>query len=37
VISLIVLAPSARRAAINAERARYAESITDYVLAAIAT
>jgi len=37
VISLIVLTPGARRAAINAERARHAESITDYVLAAIAT
>jgi hypothetical protein len=37
VISLIVLTPGARRATINAERARYAESITDYVLAAIAT
>jgi AcrR family transcriptional regulator len=37
VISLIVLTPGARRAAINAERTRYAESITDYVLAAIAT
>jgi hypothetical protein len=36
VISLIVLTPGARRATINAERARYAESITDYVLAAIA-
>jgi AcrR family transcriptional regulator len=37
VISLLVLTPGARRAAINAERTRYAESITDYVLAAIAT
>ena len=37
VISLIVLTPGARRATINAERTRYAESITDYVLAAIAT
>jgi AcrR family transcriptional regulator len=37
VISLTVLTPGARRAAINAERTRYAESITDYVLAAIAT
>jgi AcrR family transcriptional regulator len=37
VISLIVLTPGARRAAINAQRSRYAESITDYVLAAIAT
>jgi hypothetical protein len=37
VISLIVLTPGARRAAINTERTRYAESITDYVLAAIAT
>jgi hypothetical protein len=36
VISLIVLTPGARRATINAERTRYAESITDYVLAAIA-
>jgi AcrR family transcriptional regulator len=35
VISLIVLTPGARRTTINAERARYAESITDYVLAAI--
>ena len=37
VISLIVLTPGTRRATINTERARYAESITDYVLAAIAT
>jgi AcrR family transcriptional regulator len=37
VISLIVLTPGARRAAISADRSRYAESITDYVLAAIAT
>jgi len=36
VISLLVLTPGARRATINAERTRYAESITDYVLAAIA-
>ena len=36
VISLIVLTPGSRRATINAERARYAESITDYALAAIA-
>jgi hypothetical protein len=36
VISLIVLTPGARHATINAERARYAESITDYALAAIA-
>jgi AcrR family transcriptional regulator len=35
VISLIVLTPGARRATINAERIRYAESITDYVLGAI--
>jgi len=35
VISIIVLTPGARRAAINAERSRYAESVTDYVLAAI--
>jgi len=34
VISLIVLTPGARRTTINAERARYAESITDHVLAA---
>jgi AcrR family transcriptional regulator len=37
VISLIALTPGTRRATINAERNRYAESITDYVLAAIAT
>jgi hypothetical protein len=37
VISLIVLTPGARRTAISAERTRYAESITDYILAAIAT
>ena len=36
VISLIVLTPGARRATINAERDRYAASITDFVLRAIA-
>jgi AcrR family transcriptional regulator len=36
VISLIVLTPGARRAIINAERDRYAASITDFVLRAIA-
>jgi Tetracyclin repressor-like, C-terminal domain len=36
VISLIVLTPGARRATINAERDRYAGSITDFVLRAIA-
>jgi AcrR family transcriptional regulator len=36
VISLIVLTPGARRATINAERDRYAASVTDFVLGAIA-
>ncbi|HWN00475.1 MAG TPA: TetR/AcrR family transcriptional regulator [Streptosporangiaceae bacterium] len=36
VISLIVLTPGARRATINAERDRYAASITDFVLRAVA-
>jgi AcrR family transcriptional regulator len=36
VISLTVLTPGARRATINAERDRYAASITDFVLRAIA-
>jgi hypothetical protein len=35
VISFIVLTPGARRASINTERARYATSITDFVLRAI--
>lgn len=37
VISLIVLTPGAQRATISAERSRYAESIADYVLAAVAS
>ncbi len=35
VISLIVLTPGAQRTAINARRDYYAESITDFVLAAV--